>query len=137
MSASMIVIYITRETGLLRESGCNLKTVMRDCFSFVMVVGYEKAEKFPDWPDSFGRSEIAGPAKSWTHLIARPAVVTSCPDAPELSPPPAQSHSPVCSLLVFQGCIPLQGCQVNELTANPDEPGRHLFEIVPGEGPAS
>ncbi|KAI3364753.1 hypothetical protein L3Q82_000965 [Scortum barcoo] len=33
-----------------------------------------------------------------------------------------------------QGCIPLQGCQVNELTANPDEPGRHLFEIVPGSG---
>uniref|UniRef100_A0A671QL83 Rho GTPase-activating protein 24 n=1 Tax=Sinocyclocheilus anshuiensis TaxID=1608454 RepID=A0A671QL83_9TELE len=32
-----------------------------------------------------------------------------------------------------QGCIPLQGSQVNELTANPDEPGRHLFEIVPGE----
>ncbi|KAM4714934.1 rho GTPase-activating protein 22 [Anableps anableps] len=31
-----------------------------------------------------------------------------------------------------QGFIPLQGCQVNELTANPDEPGRHLFEIVPG-----
>uniref|UniRef100_A0A8C7YMP7 Rho GTPase activating protein 22 n=1 Tax=Oryzias sinensis TaxID=183150 RepID=A0A8C7YMP7_9TELE len=31
-----------------------------------------------------------------------------------------------------QGCIPLQGCQVNELAANPDEPGRHLFEIVPG-----
>ncbi|KAF7653921.1 hypothetical protein LDENG_00076680 [Lucifuga dentata] len=31
-----------------------------------------------------------------------------------------------------QGSIPLQGCQVNELTANPDEPGRHLFEIVPG-----
>ncbi|KAM3859310.1 rho GTPase-activating protein 22 [Diretmus argenteus] len=31
-----------------------------------------------------------------------------------------------------QGCIPLQGCQVNELSANPDEPGRHLFEIVPG-----
>ncbi|XP_004557673.1 rho GTPase-activating protein 22 isoform X2 [Maylandia zebra] len=31
-----------------------------------------------------------------------------------------------------QGCIPLQGCLVNELTANPDEPGRHLFEIVPG-----
>ncbi|RVE59325.1 hypothetical protein OJAV_G00187250 [Oryzias javanicus] len=31
-----------------------------------------------------------------------------------------------------QGCIPLQGCQVNELTANPDEPGRHLFEILPG-----
>ncbi|XP_051925532.1 rho GTPase-activating protein 22 isoform X1 [Hippocampus zosterae] len=30
-----------------------------------------------------------------------------------------------------QGCIPLQACQVNELTANPDEPGRHLFEIVP------
>uniref|UniRef100_A0A8C1ILP4 Rho GTPase-activating protein 24 n=1 Tax=Cyprinus carpio TaxID=7962 RepID=A0A8C1ILP4_CYPCA len=30
-----------------------------------------------------------------------------------------------------QGCIPLQGSQVNELTANPDEPGRHLFEIVP------
>uniref|UniRef100_A0A3Q3JHS7 Rho GTPase activating protein 22 n=2 Tax=Monopterus albus TaxID=43700 RepID=A0A3Q3JHS7_MONAL len=31
-----------------------------------------------------------------------------------------------------QGCITLQGCQVNELAANPDEPGRHLFEIVPG-----
>ncbi|XP_072312566.1 rho GTPase-activating protein 22 isoform X2 [Eucyclogobius newberryi] len=31
-----------------------------------------------------------------------------------------------------QGFIPLHGCQVNELTANPDEPGRHLFEIVPG-----
>ncbi|XP_068610422.1 rho GTPase-activating protein 22 [Brachionichthys hirsutus] len=31
-----------------------------------------------------------------------------------------------------QGCIPLQGCQVNDLAANPDEPGRHLFEIVPG-----
>ncbi|XP_030627503.1 rho GTPase-activating protein 22 isoform X2 [Chanos chanos] len=30
-----------------------------------------------------------------------------------------------------QGCIPLQGSQVNELSANPDEPGRHLFEIVP------
>lgn len=37
------------------------------------------------------------------------------------------------SVCVFQGCITLQGCQVNELTANPDEPGRHLFEIVPGE----
>ncbi|CDQ71782.1 unnamed protein product [Oncorhynchus mykiss] len=32
-----------------------------------------------------------------------------------------------------QGCIPLQGCQVNELTANPEEPGRHIFEIIPGE----
>ncbi|KAK2852671.1 hypothetical protein Q7C36_007872 [Tachysurus vachellii] len=32
-----------------------------------------------------------------------------------------------------QGCIPLHGCQVNELSANPEEPGRHLFEIVPGE----
>ncbi|KAM8887902.1 rho GTPase-activating protein 22 isoform 2-T2 [Synchiropus picturatus] len=31
-----------------------------------------------------------------------------------------------------KGCIPLQGCQVNEITANPDEAGRHLFEIVPG-----
>ncbi|XP_051523097.1 rho GTPase-activating protein 22-like isoform X2 [Myxocyprinus asiaticus] len=31
-----------------------------------------------------------------------------------------------------QGCIPLRGSQVNELTANPEEPGRHLFEIVPG-----
>ncbi|XP_035255872.1 rho GTPase-activating protein 22 isoform X1 [Anguilla anguilla] len=31
-----------------------------------------------------------------------------------------------------QGCIPLHGSQVNELTANPEEPGRHLFEIVPG-----
>ncbi|XP_071386548.1 rho GTPase-activating protein 22 [Centroberyx affinis] len=33
-----------------------------------------------------------------------------------------------------QGCIPLQGSQVNELPANQDEPGRHLFEIVPGGG---
>lgn len=32
-----------------------------------------------------------------------------------------------------QGCIPLQGSQVNELPANQDEPSRHLFEIVPGE----
>ncbi|XP_056290867.1 rho GTPase-activating protein 22 isoform X1 [Pseudoliparis swirei] len=31
-----------------------------------------------------------------------------------------------------QGCIPLQGSQVNELLANPDEPGRHPFEIIPG-----
>ncbi|XP_068597268.1 rho GTPase-activating protein 22 [Brachionichthys hirsutus] len=31
-----------------------------------------------------------------------------------------------------QGCIPLQGSQVNELSANQEEPGRHLFEIVPG-----
>ncbi|XP_030631120.1 rho GTPase-activating protein 22 [Chanos chanos] len=31
-----------------------------------------------------------------------------------------------------QGCIPLRGTQVNELTVNPEEPGRHLFEIVPG-----
>ncbi|XP_055082998.1 rho GTPase-activating protein 22 isoform X1 [Periophthalmus magnuspinnatus] len=31
-----------------------------------------------------------------------------------------------------QGCIPLQGSQVNELPATQDEPGRHLFEIVPG-----
>uniref|UniRef100_A0AAY5EP00 Rho GTPase-activating protein 24 n=1 Tax=Electrophorus electricus TaxID=8005 RepID=A0AAY5EP00_ELEEL len=30
-----------------------------------------------------------------------------------------------------QGSIPLHGCQVNELMTNPDEPGRHLFEIVP------
>ncbi|XP_066520791.1 rho GTPase-activating protein 22 [Hoplias malabaricus] len=31
-----------------------------------------------------------------------------------------------------QGCIPLRGSQVNELTANTEEPGRHLFEILPG-----
>ncbi|XP_043992535.1 rho GTPase-activating protein 22 isoform X4 [Gambusia affinis] len=31
-----------------------------------------------------------------------------------------------------QGCIPLQGSQVNEVSAHQDEPGRHLFEIVPG-----
>nr|XP_683216.5 rho GTPase-activating protein 22-like [Danio rerio] len=30
-----------------------------------------------------------------------------------------------------QGCISLKGSQVNELTANPEEPGRHLFEILP------
>ncbi|XP_077438822.1 rho GTPase-activating protein 22 [Vanacampus margaritifer] len=31
-----------------------------------------------------------------------------------------------------QGCIPLKGTQVNELPTNQDEPGRNLFEIVPG-----
>ncbi|XP_077351266.1 rho GTPase-activating protein 22 [Festucalex cinctus] len=31
-----------------------------------------------------------------------------------------------------QGCIPLKGTQVNELSNNQDETGRHLFEIVPG-----
>ncbi|KAK1882011.1 Rho GTPase-activating protein 22 [Dissostichus eleginoides] len=36
-----------------------------------------------------------------------------------------------------QGCIPLQGCQVTELTANPEEPGRHLFEILPGNTSSS
>lgn len=35
--------------------------------------------------------------------------------------------------VLLQGCIPLQGSQVNELPANQDEPGRHPFEIVPGE----
>ncbi|XP_025906116.1 rho GTPase-activating protein 22-like [Nothoprocta perdicaria] len=30
-----------------------------------------------------------------------------------------------------QGFIPLQGNQVNELPPNPDEPGKHLFEIAP------
>ncbi|KAJ3610110.1 hypothetical protein NHX12_022204 [Muraenolepis orangiensis] len=33
-----------------------------------------------------------------------------------------------------QGCIPVQGSQVNELPANQDEPARHLFEILPGGG---
>lgn len=45
---------------------------------------------------------------------------------------------PVCHSVPFfiflkQGCIPLQGSRVSELSANQDEPGRHLFEIVPGE----
>ncbi|XP_075614455.1 rho GTPase-activating protein 22 isoform X9 [Balearica regulorum gibbericeps] len=31
-----------------------------------------------------------------------------------------------------QGLILLQGNQVNELPPNPDEPGKHLFEITPG-----
>uniref|UniRef100_A0A8C0ETS1 Rho GTPase activating protein 22 n=1 Tax=Bubo bubo TaxID=30461 RepID=A0A8C0ETS1_BUBBB len=31
-----------------------------------------------------------------------------------------------------QGLILLQGNQVNELPPNPDEPGKHLFEIAPG-----
>ncbi|XP_056350576.1 rho GTPase-activating protein 22 isoform X2 [Oenanthe melanoleuca] len=31
-----------------------------------------------------------------------------------------------------QGLILLQGSQVNELPPNPDEPGKHLFEISPG-----
>ncbi|XP_007902818.1 rho GTPase-activating protein 22-like [Callorhinchus milii] len=32
-----------------------------------------------------------------------------------------------------QGSIQLQGSQVNEFTANPEEHGKHLFEIVPGK----
>ncbi|RMC11579.1 hypothetical protein DUI87_11700 [Hirundo rustica rustica] len=32
-----------------------------------------------------------------------------------------------------QGLILLQGSQVNELPPNPDEPGKHLFEITPAE----
>uniref|UniRef100_A0A8C0HCT0 Rho GTPase activating protein 22 n=1 Tax=Chelonoidis abingdonii TaxID=106734 RepID=A0A8C0HCT0_CHEAB len=31
-----------------------------------------------------------------------------------------------------QGFIPLQGNQVSELTPQPEEPGKHLFEIAPG-----
>ncbi|XP_044521714.1 rho GTPase-activating protein 22 [Gracilinanus agilis] len=31
-----------------------------------------------------------------------------------------------------QGFIPLQGNQVTELLPNPEEPGKHLFEIAPG-----
>ncbi|XP_041943349.1 LOW QUALITY PROTEIN: rho GTPase-activating protein 22 [Alosa sapidissima] len=31
-----------------------------------------------------------------------------------------------------QGCIALKASQVHELTANPEEPGKHLFEIIPG-----
>uniref|UniRef100_A0A8C7YNZ2 Rho GTPase activating protein 22 n=1 Tax=Oryzias sinensis TaxID=183150 RepID=A0A8C7YNZ2_9TELE len=31
-----------------------------------------------------------------------------------------------------QGCIPLQGSQVNEVPSNQDDPVRHLFVIVPG-----
>ncbi|XP_053889334.1 rho GTPase-activating protein 22 isoform X1 [Malaclemys terrapin pileata] len=32
----------------------------------------------------------------------------------------------------LQGFIPLQGNQVSELTPQPEEPGKHLFEIAPG-----
>ncbi|XP_041089278.1 rho GTPase-activating protein 25-like isoform X2 [Polyodon spathula] len=32
----------------------------------------------------------------------------------------------------FQGSITLQGSQVNELVSNPEEPGKFLFEIIPG-----
>ncbi|XP_058864677.1 rho GTPase-activating protein 25-like isoform X1 [Acipenser ruthenus] len=32
----------------------------------------------------------------------------------------------------YQGSIPLQGSQVNELASNPEEPGKFLFEIIPG-----
>lgn len=49
---------------------------------------------------------------------------------------PSVCFSPTCfshSACLLQGCIPLQGSQVNELSANQDEPSRHLFEIVPGE----
>nr|XP_005307388.1 rho GTPase-activating protein 22-like [Chrysemys picta bellii] len=33
-----------------------------------------------------------------------------------------------------QGFIPLQGNQVSELTPQPEEPGKHLFEIAPVSG---
>ncbi|MBN3280601.1 RHG25 protein, partial [Polyodon spathula] len=33
---------------------------------------------------------------------------------------------------MFQGSILLQGSQVNELASNPEEPGKFLFEIIPG-----
>lgn len=33
-----------------------------------------------------------------------------------------------------QGCIVLQDCKVNEHSANPEDPGKFLFEIVPGYG---
>uniref|UniRef100_A0A3P9JYV2 Rho GTPase activating protein 22 n=1 Tax=Oryzias latipes TaxID=8090 RepID=A0A3P9JYV2_ORYLA len=33
-----------------------------------------------------------------------------------------------------QGCIPLQGSQVNEVPSNQDDPVRHLFVIVPSAG---
>ncbi|XP_051896862.1 rho GTPase-activating protein 25-like isoform X2 [Pristis pectinata] len=33
-----------------------------------------------------------------------------------------------------QGCIILQDCKVNEHPANPEDPGKFLFEIVPGSG---
>ncbi|XP_072138667.1 rho GTPase-activating protein 22-like isoform X2 [Mobula birostris] len=36
-----------------------------------------------------------------------------------------------------QGSIQLQGSQVNEFTANPEEPGKHLFEIVPDQLPST
>lgn len=42
-------------------------------------------------------------------------------------------HSAPFLIFLKQGCIPLQGSRVNELSASQDEPGRHLFEIVPGE----
>lgn len=47
-------------------------------------------------------------------------------------------HSPshFTCLCPLQGLILLQGNQVNELPPNPDEPGKHLFEIAPGR-PAS
>lgn len=35
-------------------------------------------------------------------------------------------------LCPIQGLILLQGSHVNELPPNPDEPGKHLFEIAPG-----
>ncbi|XP_067879291.1 rho GTPase-activating protein 25-like isoform X2 [Heterodontus francisci] len=31
-----------------------------------------------------------------------------------------------------QGCIVLQDCKVNELPSNPEDPGKFLFEIIPG-----
>lgn len=42
-------------------------------------------------------------------------------------------HATPFLIFLEQGCIPLQGSRVNELSASQDEPGRHLFEIVPGE----
>ena len=42
-------------------------------------------------------------------------------------------NSVPCLIFLKQGCIPLPGGLVNELSASQDEAGRHLFEIVPGE----
>lgn len=53
--------------------------------------------------------------------------------------PPSTRKSPFSAfsafllcLSPFQGFISLQGTQVTELLPDPEDPGRHLFEITPG-----
>lgn len=67
----------------------------------------------------------------------------ACPARRRLGPalaPPFTSSSPFSALSYcllclspFQGFVSLQGTQVTELLPDPEDPGKHLFEITPGK----